>query len=76
MPWSVITGLDCCFVSSSSSNRRPQASILAQLDDEFGPSLIEEDPHVVSGFADWAVVLIENLTVAEHQVHILTKLVS
>jgi len=37
--------------------------------------LIEEDPHVVSGFAHRAVVLVENLTVAEHQVHVLTKLV-
>ena len=52
-----------------------QTAILVPLDDEFGPSLIEENPHVVSGFANRAVVLVENLTVAEHQVHILTKLV-
>ena len=38
--------------------------------------MIEEDPHVVAGFAHRAVVLVENLTVAEHQVHVLTKLVS
>ena len=52
-----------------------QTVVLVLLADEFGPPLIEEDPHVVSGFADRAVVLVENLTVAEHQVHILTKLV-
>ena len=53
-----------------------QTVVLVLLADEFGPPLKEEDPHVVSGFADRAVVLVENLTVAEHQVHILTKLVS
>ena len=48
---------------------------MVQLGDEFGPSLVKEDSHVVSGFANRAVVLVENLTVAEHQVHILAKLV-
>ena len=53
----------------------PSVVVWEELDDELGPSLIKEDSHVVSRFANRAVVLVENLTVAEHQVHILTKLV-
>ena len=44
--------------------------------DQFGPSLVEEDPHVVAGLAHGAVVLVEDLAVVEHQVHVLAELLS
>ena len=44
--------------------------------DQFRPSLVEEDPHVVAGLAHGAVVLVKDLTVVEHQIHVLAELLS
>lgn len=52
------------------------AAILVPSHDQFRPSLVEEDPHVVAGLAHGAVVLVEDLAVVEHQVHVLAELLS
>ena len=52
------------------------AAILVPSHDQFRPSLVEEDPHVVAGLAHGAVVLVEDLAVVEHQVHVFAELLS
>jgi len=52
------------------------AAILVPSHDQFRPSLVEEDPHVVAGLAHRAVVFVEDLAVVEHQVHVFAELLS